>query len=396
MANISRLLANIPLIDEAVGVCYSNVVLDVGSYETRAGISGQYEPHKSVRTVYASSTDSMQVADVAWQQQLTNPVSPIIDKGVVANWAALEAHFKHLLTNVLHVPSESPCPVFITERPFESPADREKKAEILFETLNVPAVRFLNGHAASLISCGLTSGLVCDASQSSFTITPVYEGFAVTHAAISAPSRGGGALTLAVRDAIAPQISHLAPPVQLEAARYVKEIIANVPPEPLSEDHDSSNGLGGYASQAPIAARLPDGTAITIPAAVAASVGEAIVSTQVPGGLLPFLDTRDMAYPALVDGAPAFLTEGGAAPASVGGTVGGAVAAAVSRLMAGSVGTAVTQSVVAVGGASKAKVRYSCVYAFLLLCVSLVNGWSVVIFSFLCIYLTRRTRTPTH
>ena len=64
---------------------------------------------------------------------LKNP----IDKGLVVNWDDLEKIWHHTLFSELRVSPEN-HPVMLTETSLNPREDREKVAEIMFETFNVP------------------------------------------------------------------------------------------------------------------------------------------------------------------------------------------------------------------------------------------------------------------
>ena len=60
-----------------------------------------------------------------------------IDAGLVVNWDDLEKVWHHTLFSELRVSPEE-HPIMMTETSLNPKADREKVAEIMFETFNVP------------------------------------------------------------------------------------------------------------------------------------------------------------------------------------------------------------------------------------------------------------------
>ncbi|KAI8427158.1 hypothetical protein MSG28_014774 [Choristoneura fumiferana] len=72
-------------------------------------------------------------------------------------------------------------PVLLTEAPLNPRRNREKAAEVFFETFNVPAL-FLSMQAVlSLYATGRTTGVVLDSGDGVTHAVPIYEGFAMPH-----------------------------------------------------------------------------------------------------------------------------------------------------------------------------------------------------------------------
>lgn len=70
----------------------------------------------------------------------------------------------------------------LTEAPLNPRKNREKAAEIFFETLNAPAF-FVSAQAIlALYAAGRTTGVVLDSGDGVSHAVPVFEGFALPHA----------------------------------------------------------------------------------------------------------------------------------------------------------------------------------------------------------------------
>ncbi|XP_043323771.1 beta-centractin isoform X1 [Cervus canadensis] len=72
-------------------------------------------------------------------------------------------------------------PVLLTEAPLNPSKNREKAAEVFFETFNVPALFISMQAVLSLYATGRTTGVVLDSGDGVTHAVPVYEGFAMPH-----------------------------------------------------------------------------------------------------------------------------------------------------------------------------------------------------------------------
>lgn len=59
--------------------------------------------------------------------------------------------------------------------------NRERAAEIFFETFNVPALHIQMQAVLSLYSSGRTTGVVVDSGDGVTHVVPIFEGFAIEH-----------------------------------------------------------------------------------------------------------------------------------------------------------------------------------------------------------------------
>jgi centractin len=97
------------------------------------------------------------------------------------------AHISHVLL-LQHVYSKQ-ClnakqeehPVLMTEAPLNPRRNRDKIAEIMFETIRAPALYFTPPSVLSLYASGRTTGVVLDVGDTVTHAVPVYEGFALQH-----------------------------------------------------------------------------------------------------------------------------------------------------------------------------------------------------------------------
>lgn len=71
--------------------------------------------------------------------------------------------------------------MLLTEAPLNPRRNREKAAEIFFETFNTPALHISMQAVLSLYSTGRTTGVILDSGDGVTHSVPIFEGFALPH-----------------------------------------------------------------------------------------------------------------------------------------------------------------------------------------------------------------------
>ncbi|KAI0676897.1 actin-like protein Arp4p [Trametes maxima] len=104
--------------------------------------------------------------------QVGNPMHD----GLVQNFDSIPPLINHALTEVMRC-NASEHPVLVTEAPWNTPANRERMAEIMFEEFQVPAFYIANTGVLNAFAAGKGSALVIDIGQSTASVTPVVDGF---------------------------------------------------------------------------------------------------------------------------------------------------------------------------------------------------------------------------
>merc|ERR1719336_3609873 len=136
--------------------------------------------------------------------------------------------------------------------------NREKAAEIFFETFGAPAL-FVSAQAIlSLYASGRTTGVVLDSGDGVTHAVPVYEGFALPHAVMRSDVAGRDVTEhLMVQLRRTGHVFHTS--AEREVVRQIKErecYVAFNPQKEEQSEHDKASAQHHY--------RLPDGTVIAL------------------------------------------------------------------------------------------------------------------------------------
>jgi centractin len=107
-----------------------------------------------------------------------------MEHGIVKDWNDMEKIWQHVYSKHQLNANCEEHPVLLTEAPLNPRRNREKAAEIFFETFNVPALYISMQAVLSLYSTGRTTGVVLDSGDGVTHSVPIFEGFALPHSVI--------------------------------------------------------------------------------------------------------------------------------------------------------------------------------------------------------------------
>ncbi|CAM9713412.1 unnamed protein product, partial [Chrysoparadoxa australica] len=99
-----------------------------------------------------------------------------VDHGLVQDWGMLEAIWEYAADSMLKVDLKE-HPVLLAEKSINTPAARQKYAEIMFEKFNTPAAFISKDAVLSCFALGRTSGLVLDLGSQLTISAPVFDGW---------------------------------------------------------------------------------------------------------------------------------------------------------------------------------------------------------------------------
>ncbi|AYU77547.1 actin-like protein, putative [Leishmania donovani] len=181
--NTVKVLRNVPLPDEASVLHTNAAVLDMGSHTTRLGFAGDTVPRMRQRTCVvkgkATFSDACDVLD-----HVDDPAAAttVLENGVIVDWEGYE----ELLSRVARILDlenvENSTPLLVTEKALVPTHQRQKIAEVLFETHHVVATSFALSPVLSLYASGLGTGLAVELGHDQSHVAPVFQGLSLFHA----------------------------------------------------------------------------------------------------------------------------------------------------------------------------------------------------------------------
>ncbi|XP_057435945.1 uncharacterized protein LOC130728471 isoform X1 [Lotus japonicus] len=140
------------------------------------------------------------VGDEAQSRCGTLNIKYPMEKGIVTDWDAMERVLHHTLYEELHVAPEE-HPVLLSDAPLKPKANREKMAQVMFETFNTPALCVSIGAYLALLASGRVTGIVLDSGHGVTCAVPIYENY-VFKEAIHRGDVAGGDLTDFLKEAL--------------------------------------------------------------------------------------------------------------------------------------------------------------------------------------------------
>jgi actin beta/gamma 1 len=104
-----------------------------------------------------------------------------MEYGLVTNWDSMEILFKHTFDDVLEVKSGDQ-PLLLADAPLTPRRMKEKMAELLFESFQVPSMSIIAQAMLVMYGYGRLDGVLVDSGHAMSHIMPMHQGFVVPHA----------------------------------------------------------------------------------------------------------------------------------------------------------------------------------------------------------------------
>eukprot|EP01035_Chromulina_nebulosa_P033246 gene33246-44510_t len=223
------------------------VVVDVGSSSIKAGFSGEDSPsyiYPSTLTKHPRMVESIESphADI-FSAQMDTSGQPIY-RGAIKDWDQMEKLWQNL-TEQVNMTASDEVSIMLIESSKSTVHDRTKWAEMMFEVFRAPSLCIGNSASLTVFASGRTTGLAVECGAGITSTTPIFEGLALKHAAISVDF-GGQDITMNLKKLFNDKNIE----IDLPSAKIVKEKLAFV---------------GGSNTADPMSTFcLPDGTDVTV------------------------------------------------------------------------------------------------------------------------------------
>ncbi|KAJ3682299.1 hypothetical protein LUZ60_014872 [Juncus effusus] len=290
----------------------SAIVVDLGSYSCKAGYAGEDAPKAVFPSVVGSIEQTETESEVKPEKESDSAqdpkstekakrklyvgtqaldfrrdnmevISPFKD-GIVVDWDMVDNIWSHAFKQRLLIdPKEHP--MLLAESSVNTPQQREKAAELMFENYKVPALFLAKNAVLTSFASGRSTSLVIDSGGGSTVVAAVQDGYVLQRAVCTSPI-GGEFLTDCMMKSletkgifIKPRYSfkkkELSPgdykivdldfPNTTESYRlYCMRAIAGDIKESVSRVPDTSYDETSYANVPMSSYELPDGQTIEI------------------------------------------------------------------------------------------------------------------------------------
>jgi actin-related protein len=239
-----------------------NIIIDNGSGYCKAGFSGEEGPRavfpaivgrpKNPGIMVGAEKKDFFVGLQAEEKRGILHLAYPIEHGIVTDWNDMEKIWDHTFTNELRVTPEEHN-VMLTEAPINPKHNREKMAQIMFETFNVQGLYIAIQAVLSLYSAGKFTGIVCDSGDGVTHMVPIYDGYSLPHCVLRMDLAGRDISDHLIKILNEVNVS-LTTSAEREIAKDIKEKVCYIALDPETEINEVKE----------MSYEMPDGTVIKV------------------------------------------------------------------------------------------------------------------------------------
>jgi len=240
------------------------VVIYNGSGLIKAGFAGDQAPKchfasfigrpKHMRVMAGALEGDIFMGPKAEEHRGLLNIKYPMEHGIVTDWNDMERIWQYIYSKEKLSTFPEEHPVLLTEAPLNPRRNREKAAEIFFETFNAPALFVSMQAVLSLYATGRITGVVLDSGDGVTHAVPIYEGFAMPHS-IMRVDVAGRDVSRYLKLLLRKEGHNFKTTSEFEIVRTIKEKVCYLAQNPQKEE-SLENERGLYM--------LPDGSQIEI------------------------------------------------------------------------------------------------------------------------------------
>jgi len=243
------------------------IVIDNGSQNMKAGYSGEDAPRSNFRSLLGTVPDSegargqehakdCYVGNEAQEHREILDLQSPVQGGFITDWDAMEKLWEYTFDHELQIsPESNNMPVLLTDAPLNPKVNRERMAQIMFETFKVPGFYIVSTPVLSLYASGRTRGIVVESGADVSHAVPIFEGYALPHAILRL-EMGGKDISELLTKEFAEKSSSNQYQLSQEIVKDIKEKLCYVAPQSLEAEKQKNDTTKPY--------ELPDGVIISI------------------------------------------------------------------------------------------------------------------------------------
>ncbi|XP_046546957.1 actin-like [Haliotis rubra] len=235
-----------------------HVIIETGSYQTRAGLAGDTAPRVIQPTLVGrgvgEKSNETYIGAAARTSREGVVLSEPVREGQIRNWEDVTAIWRDVLVDKLGLnPQEHN--VLLIAPPSLDPQDKEKITQIMFEKFKVPGLFVANSGVLSMYATGRLSGVVLEVGDGVIHAAPSHEGFLLPKAVTRWAFGGSGQNEFLCKQLSEKGYNLASVP---EAVRQIKESMCYV-----AKNYDLETAKASDPDFQKIF-KLPDETAVTL------------------------------------------------------------------------------------------------------------------------------------